>query len=70
MHRYTPAILNAFCRDIGATRNENIVQYERLAAIARTELNDKSPRVMAVFQPLKMVSTLRRDAWLDNYGCN
>ena len=30
---YTPAILNAFCRDIGVTRNENVVEYERLAAM-------------------------------------
>ena len=42
---YTPAIINAFCRDIGATRNANIVQYERLAAIARSTLHDSSPRV-------------------------
>ena len=30
---YTPAIINAFCRDIGATRNENVVQAERLDAM-------------------------------------
>ena len=29
---YTAAIINAFCRDVGATRNANLVQYERLAS--------------------------------------
>jgi glutaminyl-tRNA synthetase len=42
---YTPAIINAFCKDIGATRNANVVQYERLAAIARSTLHESSPRV-------------------------
>ena len=30
---YTAGIINAFCRDIGATRNENVVQYERINAM-------------------------------------
>ena len=30
---YTASIVNAFCKDIGATRNANTVQYERLAAM-------------------------------------
>ena len=34
-----------FIKEIGATRNENHVQYERLAAIARTKLNETAPRV-------------------------
>jgi len=51
---YTPAILNAFCKDIGATRNANVVQYERLNAFARNGLHESSPRVMAVLQPIKM----------------
>lgn len=29
---YTPEAMNAFCRDIGVTRNENVVQYKRLEA--------------------------------------
>jgi glutaminyl-tRNA synthetase len=52
---YTPAIINAFCKDIGATRNANVVQYERLNAHARNGLHETSPRVMAVLQPLKLV---------------
>lgn len=51
---YKPEILNAFCREIGVTRNANVVQYERLAAQARTFLNERAPRVMAVCHPLKV----------------
>ena len=36
---YTPEIVNSFCRDIGATRNANTVQYERLAAMYVTPHN-------------------------------
>eukprot|EP01038_Epipyxis_sp_PR26KG_P011521 gene11521-15434_t len=56
---YTPQILNEFCRDIGATRNANVVQYERLDAIARTVLSASSPRVMAVLDPLKLIISNR-----------
>lgn len=52
---YTPAILNAYCNEIGVTRNMNIVQYERLASIARAQLHDTTPRVMGVVYPLKVV---------------
>ena len=54
---YTPAILNAFCNDIGVTRNENVVEYERLAAIARNQLHETAPRVMAVIRPLRVQIT-------------
>ena len=30
---YTPEALNSFCRDVGVTRNDNHVQYERLEAM-------------------------------------
>lgn len=56
---YTPGILNAFCRDIGATRNMNVVQYERLNAVARAQLHETSPRVMVVLQPLRVEITGR-----------
>lgn len=54
---YSPTIMNAFCREIGVTRNFNTVQYERLAAVARNTLHETSPRVMAVLHPLKVVLT-------------
>lgn len=47
-------ILNSFCTEIGVTRNSNVVQYERLAAQARTYLHEVSPRIMGVLKPLKI----------------
>lgn len=49
---YTAEILNAFCNEIGATRNANTVEYEKLAFIARSALHESSPRVMAVLDPV------------------
>ena len=51
---YSADIINAFCRDIGATRNENHVQIERLYAIARNYLNGTAERVMAVLDPIRV----------------
>lgn len=52
---YTPNILNSFCKDIGATRNSNVVQYEKLNSWARSSLHEISPRVMVVLHPLKVI---------------
>ena len=59
---YNPSILNAFCMEIGVTRNMNVVQYERLAAHARNVLHEVAPRVMGVVNPLKVVITGLADA--------
>lgn len=58
---YTPSIVNAFIKDIGATRNANCVQYARLEAIARTQLHDTSPRIMVAVHPLKIVLSNLQD---------
>jgi glutaminyl-tRNA synthetase len=52
---YTPTILNNFCREIGVTRNANVVQYERLEAQSRTILHETSPRIMGVINPIKVI---------------
>lgn len=49
---YNAAIMNTFCNEIGVTRNANTVQYERLAAVARSVLHESAPRVMAVLHPV------------------
>ena len=32
---YTASALNRFCEDIGVTRNENLIEYDRLQEIFR-----------------------------------
>ncbi|KAG2491132.1 hypothetical protein HYH03_010575 [Edaphochlamys debaryana] len=52
-----PTAVNAFCRDIGITRNENIIALHRLEHHVRAELDATSPRALAVLRPLKVVIT-------------
>lgn len=54
---YTPEILNTFCEEIGVTRNNNIVQYEKLQHAARSALHETAPRVMAVLDPFPVTIT-------------
>ena len=59
---YSPAAVNAFCRDVGVTRNENFIEYSRLQHFARQDLEERADRRMAVREPLKV--TLVGDASL------
>ncbi|TCK01773.1 glutaminyl-tRNA synthetase [Volucribacter psittacicida] len=52
---YTPAALREFCRRIGVTKQDNVVEYSALEACIREDLNVNAPRAMAVVDPLKIV---------------
>lgn len=52
---YTPAALREFCRRIGVTKQDNVVEYSALEACIREDLNVNAPRAMAVIDPLKIV---------------
>eukprot|EP00899_Mesostigma_viride_P004950 jgi/Mesvir1/14456/Mv11503-RA.2 len=52
-----PEALNAFCRSLGVTRNENIIRYALLEHFVRDDLNRTAPRSMMVLNPLKVVIT-------------
>lgn len=54
---YSPAAINAFCDDVGVTRNENLIEYSRLQHFARLDLEPRARRRMAVKQPLKLTIT-------------
>ena len=51
---YTKECLNTFCNDIGATRNMNLVEVNRLEQAARVCLADVARRAMAVVEPVKV----------------
>lgn len=57
---YTPAALREFCRRIGVTKQDNVVEYSALEACIRENLNEKAPRAMAVINPVKVV--------IENFG--
>lgn len=52
---YTPASLREFCRRIGVTKQDNVVELSALEACVREDLNENATRAMAVLDPLKIV---------------
>lgn len=56
---YTPEAIRAFCEHIGVAKRDAVVEMQLLEHFIREDLNKRSPRVMAVLKPLKIV--------IDNY---
>jgi glutaminyl-tRNA synthetase len=56
---YTPEAIRNFCRAIGVSRTNGMIELEMLEHFVRQDLNRHAPRRMAVLRPLKVV--------LDNY---
>ena len=52
---YTPASIREFCRRIGATKQDNVVEYSALESCIRDDLNQNAPRAMAVIDPVRVV---------------
>ncbi|MBE2897483.1 glutamine--tRNA ligase [Pasteurellaceae bacterium 20609_3] len=52
---YTPASLREFCKRIGVTKQDNVVEYSALESCIRDDLNVNAPRAMAVIDPVKVV---------------
>lgn len=57
---YTPTSIREFCRRIGVTKQDNVVEYSALESCIRDDLNVNAPRAMAVINPLKIV--------IENFG--
>jgi len=51
----TAKAINAFCREIGITRNENVIPMHKLEHHIRMDLDISSPRILAVLRPLRIV---------------
>jgi glutaminyl-tRNA synthetase len=54
---YSPEALNAFCRDVGVTRTDNIIHMHRLEHFVRADMDATARRGMAVLNPLKIELT-------------
>ncbi|MGP1782801.1 glutamine--tRNA ligase, partial [Shewanella frigidimarina] len=52
---YTAASIREFCKRIGVTKQDNMVEVAMLDACIREELNEFAPRAMAVINPVKVV---------------
>ncbi|WP_054025500.1 glutamine--tRNA ligase/YqeY domain fusion protein [Bacillus sp. FJAT-28004] len=54
---YTPESLRAFCREIGVSKSNSLVDERNLEHFIREDLKLKALRTMAVLRPLKVVIT-------------
>ena len=54
---YPPAALREFCRRVGVTKKENLIEMAALENCIRENLDHAAPRRMAVIRPLKVVVT-------------
>lgn len=54
---YTPESIRDFCRKIGITKQDSVIDMELLEHSVREDLNKRALRVMAVLDPLKVVIT-------------
>ncbi|MFT5314156.1 MAG: glutaminyl-tRNA synthetase, partial [Paraglaciecola sp.] len=52
---YTPGAIREFCKRIGVTKMDNMVEMGMLEACLREELNEHAPRAMAVLDPVRVV---------------
>jgi len=52
---YTPASIRNFCERIGVTKYNSVTDIALLEHCVRDDLNKRSPRVMAVLRPLRVV---------------
>jgi glutaminyl-tRNA synthetase len=54
---YTPEAIRAFCKEVGVTRINGVLGHNVLENFLREDLNKRSPRVMGVLNPLKVIIT-------------
>ncbi|MCC6366039.1 MAG: glutamine--tRNA ligase/YqeY domain fusion protein [Bryobacterales bacterium] len=52
---YNPEAIRLFCSRIGVSKTNGIVEYSLLEHCLREDLNVRSPRVMAVLDPIRVV---------------
>ncbi|EJS9798678.1 glutamine--tRNA ligase [Vibrio parahaemolyticus] len=52
---FTPASIREFCKRIGVTKQENMIEFSSLESCIRDDLNANAPRAMAVLDPVKVV---------------
>ncbi|MEZ9231896.1 glutamine--tRNA ligase [Vibrio amylolyticus] len=52
---FTPGSIREFCKRIGVTKQENMIEFGSLESCIRDDLNENAPRAMAVLDPIKIV---------------
>ncbi|MCY9845192.1 glutamine--tRNA ligase [Vibrio caribbeanicus] len=52
---FTPAAIREFCKRIGVTKQENMIEMGVLESCIRDDLNENAARAMAVLDPVKVI---------------
>ena len=52
---FTAGSIREFCKRIGVTKQENMIEFGSLESCIRDDLNENAPRAMAVLEPVKIV---------------
>ena len=52
---YTPESIRSFCEQVGVAKRQNVIDIAMLEHAVRDDLNRRTPRVLGVLRPLKVV---------------
>jgi len=66
---YTPEAIRDFCGRIGVAKNDSIVDVALLENCVREDLNERTPRVMAVLRPLRVVIDNYPEGQVEEFDC-
>ncbi len=66
---YTPEAIRDFCARIGVAKNDSIVDVALLENCVREDLNERTPRVMAVLRPLRVVIDNYPEEQVEEFDC-
>jgi glutaminyl-tRNA synthetase len=66
---YTPEAIRNFCERIGVAKNDSMIDMALLEHGVREDLNETSPRVMAILRPLRVVIDNYPEGKLEEFDC-
>ncbi|VFP88527.1 Glutamine--tRNA ligase [Buchnera aphidicola (Cinara piceae)] len=65
---YTKNSIRMFCKKIGVTKQQNIIELSLLESCIRKDLNMSSPRRMAIINPIKIIITNLPEDYIENFS--
>ena len=66
---YTPEAIRNFCERIGVAKNDSVVDVTLLEHCVREDLNERSPRVLGVLYPLRVVIDNYPEGQVEEFDC-
>ncbi len=66
---FPPKAIRTFCERVGVSKRESVVELGLLEHAVREELNETTPRMMAVMDPIKVVLTNYPEDQVDRFEC-